>query len=55
MLGASWELSGTSDQVLPFDPDLMPSSLRSWTTDIAHRMQCSPDFPAVDAIAAYQA
>jgi putative DNA primase/helicase len=38
--------------VLPFDPDLLPVSLRGWVRDIAHRMQCPPDFPAVGAIVA---
>lgn len=38
--------------VLPFDPDLLPHALRGWVMDIAHRMQCPPDFPAVGAIVA---
>jgi putative DNA primase/helicase len=36
--------------VQPFDPELLPLSLRAWVTDTAHRMQCPPDFPAVGAI-----
>ena len=38
--------------VQPFDPDLLPVALRGWVTDIAHRMQCPPDFPAVGAVVA---
>ena len=38
--------------VKPFDPDLLPEALRGWVTDIAHRMQCPPDFPAVGAVVA---
>ena len=38
--------------VQPFDPDLLPDALRGWVTDIAHRMQCPPDFPAVGALVA---
>lgn len=38
--------------VQPFDADLLPESLRDWIMDIADRMQCPPDFPAVGAIAA---
>lgn len=38
--------------VQAFDADLLPDSLRDWIMDIADRMQCPPDFPAVGAIAA---
>jgi putative DNA primase/helicase len=38
--------------VQPFVPDLLPESLRPWVMDIADRMQCPPDFPAVGAIVA---
>lgn len=38
--------------VQPFDPELLPESLRGWVLDIAHRMQCPPDFPAVGALVA---
>jgi hypothetical protein len=34
----------------PFTPDLLPETLRPWVMDIAERMQCPPDFPAVAAI-----
>ena len=36
----------------PFDNDLLPMSLRGWVADIAERMQCPPDFPAVGAMVA---
>ena len=35
-----------------FSNDLLPASLRPWVTDIAERMQCPPDFPAVGAMVA---
>lgn len=38
--------------VQPFDPELLPVVLRGWVMDIAHRMQCPPDFPAVGAVVA---
>jgi len=38
--------------VQPFDPELLPEALRGWVTDIAYRMQCPPDFPAVGAVVA---
>ena len=38
--------------VAPFDFDLLPESLRPWIHDIAERMQCPPDFPAVGAMVA---
>lgn len=34
----------------PFVPELLPTALRAWVMDIAHRMQCPPDFPAVAAL-----
>ena len=36
--------------VMPFDYQLLPESFRAWVTDIAERMQCPPDFPAVAAM-----
>lgn len=36
--------------VAPFDENLLPVELRPWVMDIANRMQCPPDFPAVAAI-----
>jgi putative DNA primase/helicase len=38
--------------VAPFDMDLLPKALRGWVADIAHRMQCPPDFTAVGAVVA---
>ena len=36
----------------PFDAELLPVALRAWVMDIAHRMQCPADFPAVAALVA---
>jgi putative DNA primase/helicase len=36
----------------PFDRDLLPTVLRPWVADIAERMQCPADFPAVGAMVA---
>jgi len=36
----------------PFDAGLLPVALRAWVMDIAHRMQCPADFPAVAALVA---
>ncbi len=33
-----------------FDLALLPAALRPWIADIAERMQCPPDFPAVGAM-----
>jgi len=38
--------------VAVFDTDLLPDAIRPWVVDIAHRMQCPVDFPAVAAVAA---
>lgn len=38
--------------VAPFDAELLPLALRPWVMDIAHRMQCPPDFPAVASLVA---
>ena len=35
-----------------FDPDLLPDTLRPWLVDIAERMQCPLDYPAVGAMVA---
>lgn len=54
--GAAWPapqpLPDGLPPVMAFDPDLLPVALRGWVADIAHRMQCPPDFPAVGAITA---
>lgn len=36
--------------VAAFDFDLLPNALRPWLYDIAERVQCPPDFPAVGAM-----
>lgn len=36
--------------VMAFDFDLLPDALRPWIEDIAERVQCPPDFPAVGAM-----
>ena len=36
--------------VEPFDYGLLPDSLRPWIEDIAERVQCPPDFPAIGAM-----
>lgn len=36
--------------VKPFDYALLPDALRAWIEDIAERVQCPPDFPAVGAM-----
>lgn len=46
------ELPNCLPAVLPFDAELLPHALRGWVADIAHRMQCPPDFPAVGAMVA---
>lgn len=38
--------------VEPFEMALLPNALRGWVADIAERMQCPPDFPAVAAMVA---
>lgn len=38
--------------VQAFDAELLPEALRGWVADIAHRMQCPPDFAAVGALVA---
>lgn len=38
--------------VQTFNPAWLPTSLAPWIADIAERMQCPPDFPAVAAMAA---
>lgn len=43
------------DGLLPvdkFDAELLPAALRPWISDIAERMQCPIDFPAVGAMVA---
>ena len=53
---AKWPDPAPLPDALPavqaFDPELLPEALRDWVTDIADRMQCPPDFPAVGAVVA---
>ncbi|MDA1166075.1 MAG: DUF3987 domain-containing protein, partial [Planctomycetota bacterium] len=53
---ADWpEPQDLPDELLPvesFDAELLPESLRLWITDIAERLQCPMDFPAVAAMVA---
>ncbi len=39
--------------VAPFSADLLPGSLRAYVMDIAERLQCPPDFPAVGFITVF--
>lgn len=39
-------------KVAAFDAALLPEVLRPWVMDIANRMQCPPDYPAVAALVA---
>ena len=43
-------LPGGLARVEPFDEELLPHSLRPWVSDIAERLQCPADFPAVGAM-----
>jgi putative DNA primase/helicase len=45
-------MPGLLPAVRPFSFDLLPDELRGWIEDIAQRVQCPPEFPAVAAIAA---
>jgi putative DNA primase/helicase len=48
-------LPNTLPLVQPFDYDLLPDALSPWIKDIAERVQCPPDFPAVGAMIALAA
>jgi putative DNA primase/helicase len=48
----STQLSNALPPVDAFDAELLPVALRGWVMDIAHRMQCPADFPAVAALVA---
>ena len=43
--------SGLPD-VPPFAAELLPAAFRDWVMDVAERMQCPPDFPAVAVMVA---
>lgn len=42
-------------RVAPFPPEILPDSLRPWISDIAERLQCPPDYPAVGGMIALAA
>lgn len=46
------ELPDPKLPVMPFDFELLPDALRPFVQDIAERMQCPPDFPAVGVMVA---
>ena len=46
------QLPDTLPAVEPFDPELLPTPIRKWIVDIAERMQCPLDFPAVGSMVA---
>ncbi|GMV26413.1 MAG: hypothetical protein AMXMBFR58_24440 [Phycisphaerae bacterium] len=48
-------LPDTLPPVMPFDPQLLPEAFRAWVQDIADRIQCPIDFPAVGAMVALAA
>jgi hypothetical protein len=54
--GAEWPepspLPDALPPVEPFEPRLLPEAFRPWVEDIAERMQCPPDFPAVASMVA---
>ena len=39
--------------VMPFNFDLLPSSLRSWIQDLASRVQFPPDSPGIASVLAH--
>lgn len=49
---APTQLPNPLPPVAPFTEDLLPEALGPWIMDIAHRMQCPPDFVAVSALVA---
>lgn len=49
---ATQPIPSTLLPVEPFTKELLPDVLRAWVMDIADRMQCPPDFPAVGAMVA---
>lgn len=57
--GGAWPKASPLPNALPpvaqFDAELLPEALRGWIVDIAERMQCPPDFPAVGVITALSA
>lgn len=50
--GQPEDLTPTLSPVYPLTKEMIPMPLRAWVLDIAHRMQCPPDFVAIPAIVA---
>ena len=54
--GSEWPdpdpLPDSIPDVPEFDTALLPDTLQPWIADIAERMQCPPDFPAVACMVA---
>ena len=48
-------LDTTPPPVAAFEHDMLPEPLRAWVLDVAERMQCAPDYPAVAAVVALSA
>ena len=48
-------LPGDLPPVVPFNLALLPDAFQPWIADIAERMQCPPDFPAIGAMTALAA
>jgi 5S rRNA maturation endonuclease (ribonuclease M5) len=44
------EISVKLKPVMPFDFGLLPDTFKPWVSDIAHRMQCPPDYVAVSGM-----
>jgi putative DNA primase/helicase len=43
-------LSAALAEVCPFDPELLPETLRPWVLDLAERLQVPADYPAAALI-----
>jgi len=54
-LPAPEPLPSTLSPIAPFSDAWLPESLRGWISDIAERMQCPPEFPAVAAMVSLSA
>ena len=48
-------LPGDLPPVEPFNMALLPDAFQTWIADMAERMQCPPDFPAIGAMTALAA
>ncbi len=47
---APWPLATALADVGPFDPELLPETVRSWVLDVAERLQVPADYPAATLI-----